>query len=201
MTKRLIAVTLFALATGTGSMASTQQPAAQPQAPVVAEDQQPTDSQLNRLFDAMRIRQQMASMTQTMSQVMQQQMEAQIKQMQEEHPESAKMTPEQQKAFNAAMGKFMQKAMALYTADDMMADMKGIYKKHLSQSDVENTITFFGSSSGQRILDMAPVMMQEYMPMVMRKTEERLKPVLNELQLELAQIMAAPPAAVSAPKQ
>jgi len=181
-------------------MTFAQDPGAQPQTVIVPPDQQPTDSQLNRLFDVMRVKDQMASMTRTMSQVMQQQVEAQIKQMQEEHPEAAKMTPEQQKAFSAAMGRFMQKAMALYTADDMMADMKGIYKKHLSQSDVENIITFFGSSSGQRILNMVPVMMQEYMPLVMHKTEERLKPVLNDLQLELAQIMAAPPAAATTPK-
>jgi hypothetical protein len=168
---------------------------------VIPEDQQPTDSQLNRLFDVMRLKEQMASMTQSMSQLMKQQMDAQIKQMQDQHPEMGKMTPAQQQAFSAAMGKFMERAMTVYTADDMMADMKAIYKKHLSQSDVENIITFFNSSSGQRVLGMVPVMMREYMPLVMQKTEGRLKPVLNDLQLELAQIMAEPPAAVTTPKQ
>ena len=176
-------------------------PAATAAASIVPEDQQPTDTQLNRLFEVMRVKDQMASMAKMMPQFMQQQMNAQLKQMEQDHPEMSKMTPPQQKAFSDAIGKFMQKAMTLYTTDDMLADMKGIYKKYLSQSDVENIITFYSSSSGQRILAMVPVIMQEYMPLVMHKTEERMKPMMQELQLELAQIIAKPASTPAEPKQ
>lgn len=176
-------------------------PATTQAAAVVPEDQQPTDTQLNRLFEVMRVRQQMASMAKMMPQLMQRQMQAQIKQMEQEHPEMSKMTPEQQKAFSDAMDRFMAKAMTVYTADDLMTDMKSVYKRHLSQSDVENIITFFSSSSGQRILDVMPVIMKEAMPIVMEKAEQRIKPMMEQLQLEVAQIMAKPAATGTATKQ
>jgi hypothetical protein len=48
------------------------------------------------------------------------------------------------------------------------------------------------------MLDMAPVIMQEYVPMMMQRTQERIKPLMDEMGKEMEQI--AKPAAPSTDK-
>jgi hypothetical protein len=143
-------------------------------------------------MDVMRVKEQMATTSKMMPQLLQQEFTRQVQEMQNTHPELAKMTPEQQQAFAKVMGNFMEKAMNLYTGDEMMTDIKAIYKKHLTQADVENMITFYSSPSGQHMLDMVPVIMQEFMPAVMHKTEERMKPLLVQMEKDLADVTKAP---------
>ena len=192
MTKRFIVLTLLALATGAASPAFTQQPAAPAQAVIVPPDQQPTDSQLVRLFEVMRINEQMAATTKVMPQIMQQQVQQQLEQMEKDHPEMNKLTPEQKKASAQVMNKFMTQAMTLYTPDEMIADMKAIYRRHLTGADVENLITFYNSPSGQHMLDMVPAIMQEFMPAAMQKMQEKMRPLLVEMAKEMAAISQSP---------
>jgi hypothetical protein len=192
MTHRFkLAVLLAAVFTPLFTIA--QAPADQAQAAaVVPADQQPSDSQLTRLFEVMRVKEQMATTTKMMPQLMQQAFGQQVQELQKTHPELANLTPEQKQKFNQVMGAFMQQAMNLYTADDVLSDLKGVYKKHLTQSDVENLITFYNSTSGQHMLDMVPAMMQEFMPIVMHKTQERMKPLLAQMEKDLAGITNTP---------
>jgi hypothetical protein len=185
------------------SCAIAQPPASQPaSAPAAAAtipaDQQPTQEQLTKLFELMRIKQQISSMTQMMPAMMRQQMQAQVKEMQKNHPELAAMTEVQQQASMKVESKFMEKVVDLYTSDEMMADMEGIYQKHLSRSDVDGIIAFYSSPAGQHMLDMVPVIMQEYMPLMMQRTQERIKPLIGEMAKEMEQI--AKPATPSADK-
>jgi hypothetical protein len=173
---------------------------------VVPPDQQPTKEQLARLFEVMRIRQQVASMTNMMPALIQQQMQTQIQQMQKDHPEMSSMSEEQQQAFGKVMNKYMQRVMTLYTADEMIADMSALYQKHLTRSDVDGIIAFYSSPAGQHMLDMVPVIMQEFMPIVMNRMQERIKPALDEMTREMEDAIkssstpdkAAPP---SSPKK
>jgi hypothetical protein len=181
------------------SCALAQTPASQPaSAPAAAAtipaDQQPTKEQLTKLFELMRIKQQISSMTKMMPAMMRQQMQAHVKEMQKNHPELAAMTEEQQQASMNVESKFMEKVVDLYTSDEMIADMEGIYQKHLTRSDVDGIIAFYSSPAGQHMLDMAPVIMQEYMPMMMQRTQERIKPLMDEMSKELEAIVksAAP---------
>jgi hypothetical protein len=185
--------------------AFTQAPAAPPStAPAAAAstmipaDQQPTKEQLTKLFELMRIKQQISSMTKMMPAMMRQQMQAHVKEMQKNHPELAAMTEEQQQASMKVESKFMEKVVDLYTSDEMIADMEGIYQKHLTRSDVDGIIAFYSSPAGQHMVDMAPVIMQEYVPLMMQRTQERIKPLMDELSKEMEQI--AKPAAPSADK-
>jgi hypothetical protein len=185
------------------SCAIAQPPASQPaSAPAAAAtipaDQQPTQEQLTKLFELMRIKQQISSMTKMMPAMMRQQMQAQVKEMQKNHPELAAMTEVQQQASMKVESKFMEKVVDLYTSDEMMADMEGIYQKHLSRSDVDGIIAFYSSPAGQHMLDMVPVIMQEYMPLMMQRTQERIKPLIGEMAKEMEQI--AKPATPSADK-
>jgi hypothetical protein len=164
----------------------------------ISADQQPTKEQLAKLFDLMRVRDQLASVTKMMPALMQQQMKAQMEQMRKDHPEMAAMSEEKQEAAAKVMSKFMGRVMDLYTSDEMVADMAGIYQKHLSRSDVDGMIAFYSSPAGQHMVAMTPVIMQEYVPLVMQRTQERIKPLMDEMSKEMEQI--AKPAAPSADK-
>ncbi len=198
MTKRSKFVAVLTIAFAAAPLSFTQAPDgqtadAQPKATaVVPVDQQPTSSQLDRLFDVMRIKEQLASTTKMMPQLVQQQMAQQMDELQKDHPELASLTPAQKEAAGKVMGKFMSQALTLFTADEVIADMKAIYQRHLTGNDVENLITFYGSTSGQHMLDMVPVVMQEFMPNFMQKMQGKMRPLLAEMAKELAQIAQAP---------
>ena len=177
---------------------STAPAAVLPEPSVIPADQQPTKEQLTKLFELMRIKQQMSSMTKMMPAMMRQQMQAHVKEMQKNHPELAAMTEEQQQASMKVESKFMEKVVDLYTSDEMIADMEGIYQKHLTRSDVDGIIAFYSSPAGQHMVDMAPVIMQEYVPLMMQRTQERIKPLMDEMSKEMEQI--AKPAAPSTDK-
>jgi hypothetical protein len=187
--------------------AFAQAPAAQPStapAAVMAEpsglpaDQQPTKEQLIKLFELMHVRDQLASVTKMIPALVQQQMKTQMQQMQKDHPEMAMMSEEKQQAAGMVMDKFMARVFDIYTPDEMISDMAGIYQKHLSRSDVDGMIAFYSSPAGQHMVAMTPVIMQEYMPLVMQRMQERMKPLTDEMSKEMEQI--AKPAAPSADK-
>lgn len=164
-------------------------------APVIPPDQQPTKEQLAKLFEVMRLKEQLASMTKMMPALMQQQMQEQAKQMRKDHPEMASMTEEQQQASAKVMSKYMGRVMNLYTSDEMIADMASIYQKHLTQPDVDGMIAFYSSPAGQHLLDIVPVIMKEFMPVVMQRINERIKPLTDEMTKEMAEIIKSTPPA------
>jgi hypothetical protein len=157
---------------------------AAPAATVPAE-QQPSRAQLDNLFEVMRVREQLATMTKLMPQLMQQQFTEQFKQMEKDHPEMAGATDEQRQAVAKIMGKYMERVMNLYTGDEMLDDMAALYQKHLTSSDVDGMIGFYSSPAGQHTLDMVPVIMKEFMPTVMKKVQERVQPAIDEMSKEM----------------
>ena len=168
---------------------ATEAPVAQTKAlPVVPEDQQPTASQLDRLFEVMRIKEQLASTTKMMPQLIQQQMAQEIDGLQKDHPELANLTPEQKQKAAQVVSKYMGQALTLFSSDEVIAQMKTIYQRHLTGNDVENLITFYGSSSGQHLLDMVPVVMQEFLPNFMQKMQVKMRPLMVEMAKEIADI-------------
>jgi hypothetical protein len=183
-----------------------QTPAAQPStAPeadaastVIPTDQQPTKEQLAKLFEVMKVRDQLASVTKMMPALMQQEMKAHMEQMKKNHPEMAAMNQVQQQVAAQVMNKFMTQIFELYTSDEMVADLVGIYQKHLTSSDVDVMIAFYISPTGQHMVAAQPVIMKEYMPLVMSQMQARLKPLIEEMSKEMEQI--AKPATSSAEK-
>jgi hypothetical protein len=173
--------------------AFAQTPADQPAGTVTAAatiplDQQPTREQLARLFELMRVKQQLAAVTQIMPGLMQQQFNATVKDFQKDHPKMKPTTPEQQQATAKVMGKYVEQAMSLYGADEMIEDMSSLYQKHLSRSDVDGIIAFYSSPAGQHMLDMTPVIMRDFMPTVMQRIQERIKPLNAQMTKEMTEI-------------
>jgi hypothetical protein len=199
MTKCLKLVAVLTVSLAAAPLAFAQAQADEAKAPtVVPVDQQPTASQLDRLFDVMRIKDQLAATTKMMPQLVQQQMAQELEGLQKDRPELAKLTPAQKEAAGKVVGKYMGQAMTLINSDEMIADMKAIYQRHLTGNDVENLITFYGSPTGQHILDMVPVVMKEFMPNFMQKIQTKMRPLIAEMSKELAEI-ALPPASDEKP--
>jgi len=152
-------------------------------------EQQATRAQLDNLFEVMHVRDQIAAMAKTMPQVMQKAFSDQVEQMEKEHPEMTPGTEEQKQTAAKIMGKYMTRVMTLYPPDEMIEDMASLYQKHLSARDVDAMIGFYSSPAGQDMLAMVPVIMKEYMPMVMKKMQERIQPAVDELTKERAEAL------------
>jgi|GEM_PF-3292974 len=148
-------------------------------------DQQPTDEQLDKLFEVMHVREQMASMTKMLPSLIQNQVKNQFKQTQKDRPESNPLKAEQQDASAKMLTKYIERVMTLYPYEEMVSDMKTIYKRHLTKSDVDGITAFYSSQAGQHFIETLPVIMKEYTPLAMRKTQERLKPLLDEITKEM----------------
>jgi hypothetical protein len=174
-------------------------PQAEPEKKLVPLDQQPTKEQLAKLFDAMRIREQMQSMRQIVPGMVAQQIQAAMKQTEADLPPGTKLTPEQREAMQKVMSKYVGKAMDLYPTDEMLADMTTIYQQHLSKDDVDGLITFYSSAAGQHLLDAQPVIAKEYMPMVMGKVTERSQAMTKEMMKEMAEIVPSTKPAAAKP--
>jgi hypothetical protein len=124
-----------------------------------------------------------------MPSLVQQQMQGQLKQMQKDHPEMASMTEEQEQAYGKVMRRYMERVMSLYTSDEMLSDMSGIYQKYLTRADVDGIIAFYGSPAGKHMLDMQPMMVKDSMTLVMQRMQERIAPLIEEMTKEMQEVV------------
>jgi hypothetical protein len=174
---------------------------AQPERTIAAADQATAD-QLSKLFDVMRVKEQMQSMRQIVPSMVQQQIQSAMKQTEANLPAGTKLTDGQRARMQEVMTKYVGKAMDMYPADEMLTDMTGIYQRHLSKEDVDGLITFYGSPAGQHLLDAQPLIAREFMPVVMGKVSERSQAMTKEMVKEMAEIVpsAKPAASKAVPK-
>jgi TonB family protein len=189
----------FKLSQGPGEVESLVPSAAQAQAPAgqtvdtpakavpaaIPADQQATKEQLANLFELMRVREQVASLSKTLPALMLQQITARMKQMQQNNPALASPTQEQQQAISKSMNRFMERVLDLYKSDEMIAEMTELYQKYFTRSDVDGIIAFYSSPAGQRLLDIQPVIMS----LVMQRMQNRVKTSTDEMQKELMELI------------
>lgn len=183
----LTALTTFA-------QAPVDQPATTPAASAVPVDQRPTREQLARLFKLMRLHEQLQSFMKMMPTMMQQQVQAQAQEMSSKLPGGHVLTPDQQAAIDKVTERYMQKALNIYPTEEMLDDMVAIYQRHLTRSDIDAFIAFYSSPAGQHLLNEQPAIMQEYMPIAMKRAQDRTKALTDDLTGELRAIIksAAP---------
>jgi hypothetical protein len=180
----IVAIVPAALSQAPADQQATPDAQAEPQLRVIPPDDQPSKEQMARLFDAMRLRQQMANMTKTLPAMIQQQVSQQIKSL-TANTSGTPLTAEQQAAVDQLMKKYMERALSLYPPDEMIADLSGIYQRHLSKEDVDGIIAFYSSPAGQHMVELAPVAMKEYMPLVMGRMQERSKALAEEMKKDM----------------
>jgi uncharacterized protein len=169
------------------------------QAATIAAENQATTEQVGKLFEVMRIKQQMQAVKQMVPSMVAQQIQTSMKETMDGLPESKKPTAEQRERMQQLMTKYVGKSMDLYPADEMLTDMTTIYQRHLSKDDVEGLIAFYSSAPGQHLLDAQPVISQEYMPLVMGKVAERSRVLTQEMMKEMAAIAPTAKPAIAKP--
>jgi hypothetical protein len=167
--------------------------------PVIPPDQQATKEQVAKLFAAMHTREQINSMMKMFPAMIQQQVRQQEKEMTENQSAGTNLTPEQQAALDKVMNRFLDKAMNLFTVDEMIDDMAAIYQRHFTRDDVNAYIAFYSTPAGQHLLQITPVIMQEYMPIVMQRLQERSKDLTAELSKEITDVLKSSAPGATAP--
>lgn len=184
----LTAILVYALAAPLGRAQSDKStPATAAPAPAaIPADQQATKDQMDQLFEAMHLREQMQSILKMMPAMIQQQL---AKGPMPKLPDGTELTADQQKAVQNLRQSYFQKSMNLYTADEMMADMASIYQRHFTRTDVDAYIAFYRSPAGQHLLAAQPVIMQEYMPMIMQRMQERSKALADQQRKDMDELL------------
>lgn len=170
-------------------------------APAIPPDQQPTNEQLTKLFEVMRLKEQMQNVLKMMPAMMQQQVLAQIKEMSSKLSGGSAPPPEFQAALEKMLNKYMKKAMEMYNVDEMLIDVGAIYKRHLSRSDVDGLMAFYSSPAGQHLLNEQPKIMQEYTPIVMKRVQERSKVLMDEMAQDMDEFIKPAASSTSKPDQ
>jgi hypothetical protein len=95
-------------------------------------------------------------------------------------------TPKQLEALHG----MIDDAMADMPMDDLLQAMVPIYRRHLTKSDIEEMIRFFGGPVGQKLLREQPQMMQEGMQVgmaIQQKRMEQIKAKVKERAQKLAE--------------
>jgi hypothetical protein len=165
---------------------SPEQPAVTSESSIPPE-QQATKEQLKKLFEVMRLRQQFDAMMKMLPNLVQQQVRMQMQQMTAKMPGAKQMTPAQQDALDKLMKKYTERARTLYPADEMIDDAISVYQRHMNKQDVEAYINFFSSPPGQHFLDIQPVIMKEYMPIALNRTQQNMRQLNAEMAADLAE--------------
>lgn len=158
---------------------------------VVPPDQQATREQLTKLFEVLRVRKQMAQYMGMMSSMMQQSMRQGMQQAMTQVPDAQQLTPAQQAKLEDIFAGYTKKTMSIYTADEAVEDAAAVYQRHMSRSDVDAYIAFYSSPPGQRFLDVQPVILKEFTPIVLNKVEERSKALQTGLMQDIANFVKA----------
>jgi len=155
-------------------------------APSIPLEDQATKEQLTKLFEVMRIRDQVQSVRRIIPPAIESQLKQQMQAITEQNPSGSQLTASQRAQFDQLMRKYMEKAVNLYPVDEMLDDMTGLYQHYLTREDVDAMIAFYSSPAGQHLLDAQPRIAQEYMPLVMNRMQERSKALTAEMMKDVA---------------
>ena len=96
-------------------------------------------------------------------------------------------TPKQLEALNG----MVEDAVGGMPLDEMVEAMVPIYRRHLSKSDVDEMIRFFGGPVGQKLLREQPQMMQEGMRAGAAVAEKRMEEIKIKISERSQQLIEA----------
>jgi hypothetical protein len=174
-------------------------PAASPSIPP---GQIPSKEQLAKLFEVMRLRDQMQGLMNTIPAMVKAQVQSQMGDIMAKLAPGAQLTDDQQAQLAALITKYVDKATNVYTIDTMISDMTTVYQHHVSKADVDAMIAFYASPAGQHLLNAQPAIMKEYTPIVMQRQRQATDQLTEEMQKDLEAFTKSitPPSPVPAPK-
>ena len=151
----------------------------------------PTHDQVMTLLDLLQIRKNMVVMMDGMKQAMKQSVE---KSFRERVPDPS---PKQLEALHG----MIDDAIGEIPMDEMVEAIVPIYRRHLTRSDVEEMIRFFGGPVGQKLLREQPQMIQEGMRAGMAIQENRMDQIKIKLNERAQKLVEAGEENDSTPKK
>jgi uncharacterized protein len=180
---------------------ASQQPAAaaQQDATEIPADQQATPEQIAKLFEVMRLREQLNRTLAMLPEMMKRGVRGQMKEILQKYPQAQQMTPEQKTALEKLMEKYMQQAADIYPTDEMIRDATTVYEHHITRADADAYIAFYSTPAGQRLIDAQPQIMREYMGVVMGRMRESGLKLAGAMQQDVQQMMQSQTPASAAP--
>ncbi len=159
------------------SAQTAQQPRATPAVEAEAPpDQQPTQEQMSKLFDVMRVGKLLQEELDTISAVKQRQVEAQVKELALKLTGGTPLTPAQLKDVEKVSNSYWQKAQYIYSPEPRINDMMVAYQHHLDRSDVQAMIAFFSSRAGQDLANAPVGISQALVPAVVQRLQGKPSP-------------------------
>lgn len=138
-----------------------------------------TQEQVMTLLDLLQVRKTVTLMMDGMRQAMKQGAEQSFR---ERVPDP---TPKQLEALHG----MIDDAMGDMPMDELLQAMVPIYRRHLTKSDIEEMIRFYGGPVGQKLLREQPQMMQEGMQAGMAIQQKRMDRIMAKVR-ERVQKMA-----------
>jgi len=91
--------------------------------------------------------------------------------------------------FEARMNKRMDDMMKNMPFDEMMDAMVPSYQKHFTKGDMDALVTFYASSTGQKILKEMPAIMADAMQDMMPIMQKYMDNLQQQLQQQVAQML------------
>ena len=163
-------------------LVSAQEPAAAKPATPAAQPASADD--INRLVEVMHMKRQMTEMQRTMLD--------QYKPMMEKMSGDLlrTLTPQQRQKFQDIMNDMMAESLHAYPPDEMIGDMTPIYRKYLDKPDIEAMIAFYASPTGQKVLEMQPKIIRDFMSVMMPKMQDRMQVAIARMQDRIRELAA-----------
>lgn len=143
-------------------------------------DEPATDADIERLYQVLKIRDQIKQITEIMSH--------QIRQMIQE---AMKGQPNLPPDTDKRLGALYEKIMKNMPTEELLQAMTPIYEKYFTRSDIHAIVTFYSSPAGKKMVNQTPEITQEaiqasmtIMQNYMKQAMEEVYDTLNELQKE-----------------
>jgi hypothetical protein len=172
MRRGLLFIVLLGMATPVFAQQSVAEAAAQAKSKAEAlPADAATRDQVMTLLDLLQVRKTVALMMDGMKQAMKQGAE---KSFRERVPDP---TPKQLEALHG----MIDAAIGDMPMDELVEAMVPIYRRHLTKSDVEEMVRFFGGPVGQKLLREQPQMMQEGMQAGMAIQQKRMDQIMAKI--------------------
>jgi hypothetical protein len=87
--------------------------------------------------------------------------------------------------FEARMNKRMDEMLKSFPWNDFIDSMVPVYQKHFTKGDIDALATFYGTTTGQKVLRELPAIsaesMQQMMPMLQRSVENMQKGLQEDI--------------------
>jgi hypothetical protein len=149
-----------------------------------------TRAEILKLFEVMKVRQQMQ---QVMQQVMQQTLTMSHEALKSRHPDISAEDL-------ARLDAMADQTMKDFPVEGLLDDMIPVYQKHLTKTDVQALISFYSTPTGQKMLRELPAMTAEGMQAVYPRIQKQMDETMRRMeQMEEEERHKKQPAAPPAP--